>query len=79
MEGIYFSAEQWAQIVREYNRIMKQSAELKSESDCLLSYLKAENRRNLDAYYIHRACKAPRNGNIVDITEHLRKRYGGQE
>lgn len=78
MEGIYFSAEQWAQIVREYNRIMKVSKELKQESDCLLSFVREDNRRGLDAYYIHRACRTPREGNVIDMQEHLMKRYGGK-
>lgn len=76
MEGIYFSAEQWAQIVREYNRIMKVSKELKQESDCLLSFVREDNRRGLDAYYIHQAGREPvQPGAVVDIREHIKKRY----
>ena len=68
MRGIYLSADQVAQL-------MDQAREMREQADAQLARIKAQQRAELDAYYIHRAVESPRDGNVIDITEHLRKRH----
>ena len=68
MKGIYLSADQVAQL-------MDQAQAMREQADAQLARIKAQNRAELDAYYIHKAVQAPRDGNVIDITEHLTKRH----
>jgi Holliday junction resolvase len=63
LKGIYISREQLQALAEWAERArVEAAAQL------------AQARNGLDAYYIHQAAQAPRAGNVIDITEHLRKR-----
>ena len=57
------------------DQMMDQARERREQAEALLATVKADKMGQLDAYYIHRAVHAPRDGNVIDITEHLRKRH----
>ena len=63
LKGIYISRE-------HLNAIEEMAKQARIEAEAV----RAARHRDLDAYYIHQAVQAPRAGNVIDITEHLRKR-----
>ena len=67
MNGIYIGPDELA-------RMMDQAREMREQAEALLATVKADKMGQLDAYYIHQAVQAPRAGNVIDITEHLKKR-----
>ncbi len=68
MKGIYIGPDQ-------LNDLMAWAENMRVQAEAQLATVKADQVARLDAYYIHRAVQAPRDGNVIDITEHLRKRH----
>ena len=67
--GIYIDAGQLAQLAAEAER-MRRAAEAQ------LAEIRAEDRARIDAYFLDRVeASTPGRVKILDIREHLQKRY----
>jgi len=69
MEGIYISAERLQALTEWAERA-------RMEAEARLAEVRAERRGEIDADYLRRAGREPvQPGAVIDIREHLKKRY----
>ena len=64
----YATKDEWALLVQSAHEMAIQA---KEQAEVVRAY----DRQRLDAYYIQRSVQAPRDGNVIDMREHLRKRH----